>query len=216
MATTVTIQRGQGTVTAVYVGTSGGYPNGNGGTSLTMVTAPSSGVSRIILNQLSIFQTTPNPFPSGGGTDVPGAGISANVYLGNNYNGDGSTRYFVPVANTTTNASIAKIAFPAGTFNSGKFGSGTGTIQGTAPLYASPAGINAATYTWFNSLLWNQWPANETAQLSDGNTTCVSPNNIYLGPNDTLSIKVSSGLTGNTVTLPIYTVTYSFTLITET
>ena len=59
MAQTVTIQRGQSTCQAQFVGQSSGgagYPNGLAGGSVTIVTAPAAGVSRVILNQLTFVR----------------------------------------------------------------------------------------------------------------------------------------------------------------
>ena len=217
MAQSVTIQRGQSTCAAQFSGISSGgpgYPNGQQGGSVTLVTAPATGVSRVIMNQLSLVQTSPVPISGASGvTDVPSAAITAMVYHANNYNGDGTTRVLSPVGWGQTNSSIARLAFPPGSFNTQKTSTGTNTQAGT-PFFTAGAGINTTTWPWYSPTTWGS-PSVE--QMTDDITTrCLTPTNVYLGPNDQLILRVATNQTGNTSYVPTYTVSWSFTLITET
>ena len=193
-----------------------GYPNGLAGGSVTLVTAPAAGVSRMILNQLTFVQTSPTPCQANGNTDVPNGGVYVVVYHANNYNGDGSTRVLSPVGATQTNASIARIAFPPSTFNSQKVGGGSSLSTATSqPLFTAGPGPAPNTFPFITPTSWGQ-PGAEQGIAGDYNTTCISPTNIYLGPNDQLIARVATSQTGNTAYVPTYTVSWSFTLITET
>jgi hypothetical protein len=214
MPTTVTIQRGQGSVACQGLFINATYPNGQSGGTVTMVTAPSSGVSRIILNQLTINQTSPTAVnTSNGQQDAPNGGINAYVYLGNNYNGDGSTRYLSPIGSTSTGGSVSRLAFPPGQTNTQKVGTSTNSLAGGVVFTAGPG--FGTQYPWQVPGQWGQ-PSFDSTTDASANVFCIMPNNIYMGPNDILTCRVGSSLTSNTSVAPTYQVTWSFTLITET
>jgi hypothetical protein len=213
MPQAVTFRRGQASCAATYTSTAGAYPNGNAGGTVTLITAP-TGVSRIILNQLTVCQSSPISIDNSGNTNTPTGQTNVAVYYNNNYNGDGSTRNASTVGYTGTAANIARIAFPAGIYNSNKTGYSTDTAI-SGPVFTSGAGINTGTFSFFTPTAYGSVPTQDGISSSQ-QTFCINPSNIYLCTGDTLTLKVSAALTNGTTVLPTYTVTWSFTLITET
>jgi hypothetical protein len=217
MPTAVTIQRGQASLQVNSLSTNGTYPNGLAGGLATMVTAPSSGVSRVILNQLMAVQTAPAPINAAGSTvDLPNSGISMMIYMNNNYNGDGSTRAISPVGNSQTGAQVSRIAFPPSAFNQQRTGAGAGGVTSGSTLFTAGAGVGTNTFPWYTPLAFGSSPQIEGSGQADASVSSIMPTNIYLGPNDTLTCRVAAAFTSNTGTPPTYQVTWSFTLITET
>jgi hypothetical protein len=190
-----------------------GYANGNAGGTVTLFTAP-TGTTRIILNQLTVCQSSPVSIDSAGNTNTPNSAVNVAVYLNNNYNGDGSTRNASTVGYTDTDGGTARIAFPAGIYNSNKVGVSTSTQMG-GPLYRSQAGVNTGTFPFFTPTAYGSAPQQDAFSGASA-VSCLSPSNIYMCTSDTLTLKVQTSLTNGTSTLPTYTVTWSFTLITET
>jgi hypothetical protein len=213
MAQTITFQRGQSTCAATLTSSVAGYANGNAGGTVTLITAP-TGTTRIILNQLTVCQSSPVSIDSSGNTNTPNQALNVAVYLNNNYNGNGSTRNASTVGYTATDGGTARIAFPAGNYNSNKTGFSTNTgISG--PLYRSQAGVATGTFPFFTPASYGSAPTQD-GLVGTSDVFCLSPSNIYMCTNDTLTLKVQTSLTNNTSQLPTYTVTWSFTLITET
>jgi len=136
------------------------------------------------------------------------------VYYNNNYNGDGSTRNASTVGYTSTSGNMARIAFPAGIYNSNKAGYSTDTAI-SGPLFQSGAGVATGTIPFFTPTAYGSAPQQDGAASSQS-VWCINPSNIYMHTNDTLTLRVQAGLTSGTSVVPTYTVTWSFTLITET